>query len=459
MTPDDCEDCCSAICCSTVGYVCCCRKMNKTTKIKILWAWLIILASTSGVILYCGVYSPIDRLATPSDMIAVSDHVNFLFCEELKIKSPGLQFNAYLVLGDLEVDSQATKRTIQTTAMFVSARNYDYFAFYFLKDSSLTLQHCSKKFMTVYVIIGNSNFEDWKNDQYCGDCYFTRHYVPSKSNCSPNQYSTFTIDILVEEEYFIVYSNDNYEDAWVDLHIDMDRRVYDLRNATPICTETTECDLFLEAPNQTPLFWVMDYYNLGEHNHPLASTKCIPRIWAFLVIHGFPVLLIGILATFIIQRTHRRANELNRVTERTPLLIDASLPPSYSTVMLDPPKYEDISRLCEPPSYTEVIADLQSSPAQTLTERNSDISAPVPNLTEQNSENSFDVNAINSNETVARCEISSVNESLSNVNTVINRSIERDINTQELSGTNTYHEHGAHSGRISINFTLYSDSE
>lgn len=361
MEAEDRDDCGTSCCSLTFGSIFCCRPMRKNTRIKILWAWLLLLAVTSAVVLGCVVYSPFKLLATPTDMIPIQNHVHFLFCEEVNIISPGLQFNGYIMSGTLEIDDSKSQQYSQKTALFIKERVYEYFAFYFLERSKIALKHCSEDFLTFTVIIGKDNFEIWKKYQYCDNCYFDKRFLFAAGSCvSEEAYSDFVLETIVADEYFIIYSNDNFKDVWVDINIELDRAMYNFQNSTTVCTDSIQCDIILDGPEETPLIWVMDYnYNLGQYNHPQFSIKCVPRIWAYLLLHGFPVLFIGICLSMIIKKSCRNpeTNNLNIQNERTPLLYNSAvLPPSYSTVFREPPKYEDVMRTCAPPPYCQVLA-------------------------------------------------------------------------------------------------------
>lgn len=304
-------------------------------------------------------------LASPSDMIPVRDHVHFLFCEEVNIVSPGLQFNGYVFSGDLKIDQTQTSHSSQKTALFLEENSYDYLAFYLLEKSTVNLKHCSELLLTFTVIIGRENFEIWKRNQYCDNCFFDQSIlVPLESCKDENRFGRYSLEALTGDEYFIIYSNDNLEGDWVDMTIEVDHTIYDMQNATTSCTDATQCNIILNGPGDTAVIWVMNYnYDLGQYNHPEFSVKCVPRIWAYLLIHGFPILLIGVCISILIQRTCRDPNDrsFNIQSERTPLLYGTTvLPPSYSAVFSQPPKYEDIVQTCEPPPYSEVLESLET---------------------------------------------------------------------------------------------------
>lgn len=338
--------------------------MEKGTRIKILWAWLVILAATICGFLGGLVYSPFHQIAFPGDMVPIRQHVDFLFCEQVHIDSPGLEFDSYLVYGDLKVDKRKTASS-KEAALFIDQNTYNYFALYLLVGSNLNLKQCVKEFVILYLIVGQANYEQWQKNHYCNDCYLFKQYLDAHKDCvGEDKYFVFKTDITVEDNYYIVYFNENNSETWVDVIININRSLFDLSNSSTGCIGATSCDIILDGPDQTPVFLVKDYnYDVGIYNHPEFSIKCVPRIWAYCIVFGVPVLLIGISFSVLIHKLchspsegHRRFN-----SERTPLLFNAALPPSYSTVLSQPPKYEDIMRTCEPPPYAEYVVILDNN--------------------------------------------------------------------------------------------------
>lgn len=334
-------------------------------------------------------------LASPADMIPIRNNVHFLFCEEVNIVSPGLRFNGYVNSGDLKIDTTQNRPSSHKTALFVGKRSYNYFTFYLLEGSSIHLKHCTERFLSFTVIIGRANFETWKEYQYCDDCYYEQSFLEPAESCSDDdRYGKFSLEARVEDEYFFIYNNDIYMDDWVNLKIEIVHAVFNLQNATTFCTDVTNCNVILDGPSDTAVIWVKDYnYDLGKYNHPEFSVKCVPRIWAYLLIHGFPVLFIGLFLSILIQKTCRDPDSsYNQSTERTPLLYNtAVLPPSYSTVLSEPPKYEDIIRTYEPPSYSEAVAVLETGQSATTyhthIENEPVLDGSIPSINIQNETN------------------------------------------------------------------------
>lgn len=351
-----CEEWWDNCCCSPIGYICCCRRMRRSSRIQILWGWLLLIAIGSCVVLGALVYKPDMPYATPSDMRAVIKNFHPLFCAGAKISSPHVTFDAYLIQGDLRTDTLDRQIYESKSAFYVDAKQVYFFTFYLLIDSSIIMRHCPNQFVTFYVFRGQDNFDWWKKDQYCEECYLFKRYLYKPFNCD-----AFSMKVDTEDEYFLVYSNEHKTGTWVDLHVSQNRSIYDLGDSSPICSNVYSCEVVIYDLEQTAIYQVNGYYNLDDNNHPVFTTECVPRIWSYVIIHGLISVFIGAICTVFIHKcckeSHTRFTLNSRSEERAPLLTN-QLPPSYSTVVLTPPKYEDIAKDFDSdlPSYSDVLA-------------------------------------------------------------------------------------------------------
>lgn len=370
MYPTDCDDCCFGFLCLTCGYACCCRKMQRSTRIKILWAWLIVLSTASSVFIGCVVFAPTNQKASPSDMLPIKDNVDFLFCEKVAVSSTGYHFNAYVETGDLIISADKREPFSQTTSLLVDREAYSIIPFYFLPTTYLFIRHSVPEPIIVYVIAGVKNLQKWKNYRTCDNCYVSKHYLfPNDSGPGSQweQSNDIRLSITKEDNYFIVYSNDNIDETWVRLNLSLDRSVYDLNNSAVYCTGQTMCDIDLKNPKDHAVIWITPSQinsNLADAADNNITVKCVPRIWAYLLLHGIPVLFIGICGSILMQKMCRDADD-DDLSERSSLLgssrSGSALPPTYSSVILHPPKYEDIVRDEGLPSYSEAVAGIRQA--------------------------------------------------------------------------------------------------
>jgi len=325
-------------------------------------------------------------------MRPVTSNVNFLFCEAVSIDSAGISMDAYSVTGDLTIDPEARVIVNSRTALYSDIYDFNFFTLYVLPGTIIKLRHCVKDLVVFYVFSGLEHFEEWKSDQYCESCYDTKIYLMERNSCNNDfDYQEFNLNATTGGEMFFVYANIDFHATWVNLKINLNRTVYDLSHSNPVCTDELGCEVSLDGPGITVVYHVDDGYDIGEANHPKFTTTCVPRVWAYFMIHGLAILLVGITCSMLIQKMCKDDRDTYTayrftgydVTERAPLLYDYNaLPPSYSSVTLSPPKYEDIIRDCgSPPPYLAAVAALNegqyASGLETVHERGESVNGSL----------------------------------------------------------------------------------
>lgn len=358
VDPNRCDDCFFNCMAESLSYVFCCRKMKSATRIKILWTWLIVLSTASCLILGCVIFSPYEFMSSPSDMRPIRKHIDFLFCEKVKVTSPFFRFNGYVVSGNLEM-SRDTTEFHQNTAIDAEPEAFKIIPFYFLPSTKLNLKNQLQNPVTVrvYLIKGRENLDTWKQHRSCDNCFIVKkdlsYQVKSEGWLDNNEISYIVTD---EDEYYLVYSNEDTAMTWVDINIDINRTMYDISKATLYYENVNECSLELVSPKDTALIWIHSDDDIAQSGDTAFTTECVPRIWAYLLIHGIPVLFLGLSCSVVLQKLCRIQGD-SGPSERSPLL-DSERPPSYNSVVLSPPKYEDIVRSDELPSYAQAVASL-----------------------------------------------------------------------------------------------------
>lgn len=363
--------------------------MQRSTRIKILWAWLIVLSTASSVFIGCVVFAPTNQKASPSDMLPIKDNVDFLFCEKIQVISTGYNFNSYVETGDLVISANKRELFSQKTSLFADREGYSIIPFYFLPTTNVFIRHGVSQPIIVYVIAGVKNLQKWKNYRTCDNCYVSKHYLFPEDSGTDSENNDIRLSITKEDNYFIVYSNDNIYETWVRLNLRLDRSVYDLNNATFYCVGQTICDIDLKNPKDHAVIWITPNQinpNLADAADNNIAVKCVPRIWAYLLLHGIPVLFIGICGSILMQKLCRDADD-DDLSERSSLLgrsrSRSNLPPTYSSVILHPPKYEDIVRDDGLPSYSEAVAGIRQASVNSA--RYNQVYPDAPNQSQQNS--------------------------------------------------------------------------
>ena len=374
------EECWSRSCFGPCGYICCCRRMRKATRIQILWAWLLVMVLGSCAVLGALVYRPDNPYATPADMRPVVNNFNPLFCGGAKIMNTKVTFDAYLIQGDLTTDTAHRKIYESKSAFYVEEKQFYFYTFYLLRDSTINIQHCPDQTLMFYVIKGQDNFNQWKDDMFCDECLVSKRFIYFCDD--------FSMLVEDEDEYFLVYSNEFSTGTWVSIHVFQNRSIYDLGDASPVCSNVYDCEVSIYDLEQTAIYQVNGYYNLDDNSHTEFTTKCVPRIWSYVIIHGVIAVLIGALGTVLIHKYCKdrpnRVRTINGLTDERAPLLQNQLPPSYSTVILTPPKYEDVVKQYDNdlPSYSEALS------AETYRQINSGTDVHVPNGTQNHNQHS-----------------------------------------------------------------------
>lgn len=327
--------------------------MTNSSRIKILWMWLVLLSLLSCILLGVVVYSPDNMNVSPTDMRPIRNHVNFLFCEKVRVSSSGFVFNGYVANSPLQI-SKSREHFSQSTAIYVDGEAFNVIPFYFLPGSNISIDHCVKMRITLYVIKGRRDLKLWKQYRSCDGCYLYKIDLKPNS-CSYKSFvsqNNFKLHISEEEEYYIVYSNENTDSVWINLFVRLNRTIYNTDMALSPCNNKLSCELELKAPEETAFIVVSGNDNLASVEKGQFTSKCVPRIWAYLLIHGILVLFLGIIGCVVIKKYCGRTDY---DPERSPILTPG-LPPTYSSVVVNPPKYEDAVTSDRLPSYAEVEA-------------------------------------------------------------------------------------------------------
>lgn len=400
-----------------------------------LWGWLLILSVGSCVLLGTLVYKSDTPYATPADMRAVTKNFHPLFCAGAKIISPKLTFDAYLIQGKLTTDIVQRQLYESKSAFYVGAQQFYFFAFYLLFDSSVIMRHCPKRFVTFYAFRGQDNFDNWRTDQNCERCYLNKRYLPPSLDCD-----AFTMIVEEDDDYFLVYSNEHGTGTWIDIHVSQNRSVYDLGHSVPVCSDVLDCEVSIYDLQQTAVYQVNGYYNLDDNSHTVLTTQCVPRIWSYILVHGAIAILLGAVGSVLIHKLCKDQQDsftLYRDTgEQTPLLND-QLPPSYSSVILTPPKYDDIVKNSdsELPSYADVLCvDTYREGNETIHGRMENVNKQEPYRTNQPNATWFDTSD----------QYTIVNKSNVEENLASGVRVEYSYNTGNCNNSNTFRSPSSH---------------
>ncbi|KAL3846479.1 hypothetical protein ACJMK2_017466 [Sinanodonta woodiana] len=351
--------------CTRCADVICINKMKISTRIKVLWGWLVVTTLTISLVLNYVIYGVVSFTASETDMRIVRDKISYIFCSGVEISSRDYLFDAFLIEGELKIQKMK-ENYVSYTNINLNQNEYKYFQFYFLSGSTVTLSHCSKSNVSFYVIAGKSNFQLWQENKFCETCYIGKEHLLGQNECDLLlNYSTFpkfSFNVSTEDSYFLIYANGRYKPTTVSIKCNLDRVVYDVSRATESHFSSMDWSFQIDKPDQNVVFMVKQLSNhLQTNPSENFTTRCVSRVWLYVLIFGVGcILTAAISCTLIIglcKDPHLYPNRVRVLTysEHTPLLRSTSPPPSYADAILTPPKYEDVIKKIDKdlPSYQE----------------------------------------------------------------------------------------------------------
>ncbi|XP_060084054.1 uncharacterized protein LOC132563313 [Ylistrum balloti] len=379
-SPDDCCTGCCAICCC-----CCCWSrslVSRKSRIKMLWMYLLIcgllIGITVGVVFYGSLFSDF----TTSDMKVVNRRLSHLFCDSVNIDTANptsnfASFSAYLVESPLKIEPNLKESYgFELSFNFEERWSYATRQFYLLSGSSAKLfcPHVTGV-MDVVIIKGKSNYTEFIRDSpnfNCIGCEFAHVTFGIRHS------GTYSWTFSNTDEYFFVFIS--HEEMWAECDLDLARTVYQTDVSTSSCFKVTTCQFSLDLKESHPPKQVvvkLEPDKSASGNRYMYSTTsvqstCVARLWVYILLFFCCPAIISIIFSVLIYKCCSDMEEEDddddeTSDEQSPLLWDSV--PSYSGVVTEPPKYEDIigdndDRL---PSYEEAIASGTVSGNPTVT--------------------------------------------------------------------------------------------
>ncbi|XP_033760804.1 uncharacterized protein LOC117342701 [Pecten maximus] len=358
---DDCCVACCCCCCSIWLYLFCCRSMKRTLRVKLLWAYMMILGLTTGVVTGVVLFGSVDTEMSLSDMRIVDRKLSSVFCDNVDIESENFDsmFDAYFMKHKPTILPGIRETYNETYSKFIEEKSDVYKQFYLLTGSTVKITGQVDSYIELSLIRGQDNFDKYlDSDMQCIEC------VLEWRSMFKYGVENINFDIMDTDLYFFVFVS-RLEDTWIDLHFRLRRTVYDTSQNIGYCPDATSCVFdFDMSTSETPVVLIHAKASNKQHFdvEPITiQTSCVGRSWLFVIIFfGLPTFLSIILSILIISRCSdpQPQQELPQNSrypdERTPLLWDTIRAPA---VVVLPPKYEDIVRADNNlPSYEEATS-------------------------------------------------------------------------------------------------------
>ncbi|XP_064615615.1 uncharacterized protein LOC135479648 [Liolophura sinensis] len=385
-TDDDCTECCACTCvlCFTgLGYLLCIKKMTKTSRIQLAWFWMIVMSVSLSLIVGLGIYGEKSFPAAFTDMRMLTQGFSTFMCNSVKLTSSH-PMSVYLMPEVPQIDTSIRETYNMSSSMYLSGESYEYWGFYLLQGSKVTVYSCSSRTVTLLIIKSFDNLQTWKRDDSCSDCVMSRQVLSLTGNCVffDFDYTRYDLDVFDSDDYYFVYVT-NALSSHVSARLYVNRTLYNVTSAKDRCNFGYTC--FFELSYLSPEVVV---YHIGTGVITTTvdmKTHCLPQVGLYIAFFLLPELAIAILLTILIRkkctdpvdvtiRRERRNVQLRNEGPRTPLLsrrapgsgVVSGQPRSRASPLLNPlseqteppPKYEDVERQGlgqGPPSYEESI--------------------------------------------------------------------------------------------------------
>ncbi|XP_046328729.2 uncharacterized protein LOC124112645 isoform X1 [Haliotis rufescens] len=356
-SPEQSDECCLKSCCGAcyfLGYLFCLRQMTRAKRAQIIWTYCFALAVVGAMVCALSVFGPFEQDVTPTDMRIVNRKISTLFCDSLTLDSTS-EFSAYLLNTQPDVDTDQIQKYQQRDSVYILNGDYSYWKFYLLEGSVMNVMSCADANVDLYIMKGEDNFNTWKKDNFCSDCFIQDMIVTNGCQDSMDHY---TLNASTSDDYYFVYKNNIY-DTWVTAEFRLKRTLYNTNGFTDRCLNSVNCDLDLDLDsNQVIVYHISDDSFPGDLS---ITTTCNARPWVYVLAFAACPLFLGcVLTTFVCTCCKDpRSNGLRQIrpprrvlsrfsNERTSLLAGrprAEVP--------QPPRYEEVDSSA-PPSYEQI---------------------------------------------------------------------------------------------------------
>ncbi|OWF40558.1 uncharacterized protein LOC110463634 [Mizuhopecten yessoensis] len=359
---EDCEKCMGGIC-RCIAVCVCCVGQGYFKTILIFWTWLVVLSLITGLSVGLGRFGPTDIQVSPSDMIQMKRGIDPVLCEGVNVQTT-LPVSTYLLPSAPVVTSERVNYSFNETALIAHDR-YEYWGFYLIAGSDVDIITCSPFYRTLYIIKGDGQFNNWKNDNTDSDNSQVQHTI---GGCSYPQYHNTRISYHIgsTEEYYFVVANDGHRTVDVNILFNLRRAVYDLGgDKNIVCSNSTSCKVNFAGTGSNSAIVV--YVPHSETFDFVIKTDCLSRVSVFIAIFLLIPFTVGSL--FTAHMLYKKRKESNTTSigsvQRREQRTFTSYPPEYQTMQREaepngkspPPPYgcHDDGLAVKPPTYEEAV--------------------------------------------------------------------------------------------------------
>ena len=339
-------------CCKPCCLAFTCISLKPKTRLKYMWTLIVSFSLIIGLAVGLGTYGKRSMDTSSSDMRQIRSGLSPRFCTGVKVTSSSYPLSVYMLPEKPVIQSKNLTSHSYHKYAALEANTYEYWGFYLLKGSYVTISACSKdNGIDYYLVKGEHNLHKWQDDNYCSSCF---EIHKSTKDCFHGN-STFTHKIYSSDEYYFIWANHLHYRSSVTVTFHLNRATYDLSSAIHSCTDSHECLLYYsnEESRESVVIAVPD---LDIDNVKIYST-CLRRDGVFIGIFFVMPLGIGICLSAVIYfawfRRRLKQSSLPYSTLQTDVSYNTSAQYATfhqtSTPSAPPPSYSDPA----PPSYEE----------------------------------------------------------------------------------------------------------
>ncbi|XP_052782892.1 uncharacterized protein LOC128219110 [Mya arenaria] len=338
--------------CWLIGFLLCLVKMPSKTRVILTWIYVIVAIVVSGVLI-AKHHGSRSISVSPSDERFISPQ-SVTFCQSMVLDY--YQLIDYFVF-EKEPDIITNNRTYVTKSVSscVWRDTYEFWGFYMLSGSDLGISFTSDiGYMTFYLIKGDGNFNKWKDNSDCDDCYLVKRQWMSDS---------FNYSIPSSDQYYAVYANDDLfvrQCSIVSATFRLNRTQYDLSSGVKQCSQNFDCtvDINLVHP-QTVVVQIPDYASFDSD----INVYCTPRAYMYFMICGLCPAVIGLAITIVVLKLWKRKFRRQRRDSLVHIVSNDERMHGFAndsaSVGPSPPTYEasqqTVTPTAPPPSYEKAM--------------------------------------------------------------------------------------------------------
>ncbi len=338
-----CSSLLDCICC-VFGTAVCAYNTSRSTKVVVLWLWLIVVSVAIGLFFALVLYSPYQNQVSPAEERVIKKGFSTLFCNKIELSSPR-NFNAYLLDSMPELANERRVSNTSVMNVYLTPDKGHHWKFHLLADSKVTVWMCSTDYVRLYFMKSKRNFNKWKEHKCHSDnnCLLELFRVapPSGGKCDGNQYFQYSLNVSERGNYYITMDLPEKADlADVEIFFTTYRNHFNIsqRNVIEMCENDHNCKFQLNAFSHEVVV-----YNISSDapfwNH--LKVQCYIRDDAYYILFAGSPLCLGWVISAIIMLYYKDTGQTSKKTRPAPDVRRGgprirrrfvSVPPGYETL-------------------------------------------------------------------------------------------------------------------------------